>query len=101
MWAYEGVHDATRISVVELSANELHALVKSVTSYKAEDTINYAFTTAPFSLENPLPQVSFLPLLASFLSTGFCYRLHILLLLLLLALPYVGAFDEVFTSSPS
>ena len=64
MWAYEGAHDATRISVVELSANELDTLVKSVTSYTAEATVNYAFATDPFSLENPLHAVSsFLPIL--------------------------------------
>ena len=58
MWAYEGTHDATRISAVELSANELDTLVKSVTSYTAEATFNYACATDPFSWENPLPEVS-------------------------------------------
>ena len=58
MWAYGGVLDATRISAVELSANE--QLVKSVTSYKAKDTINYDFKIAPFSSEKPLREVSYL-----------------------------------------
>ena len=58
MWAYEGAHDATRLSDVELSANELDTLVKSVTSYTAEATVDYAFAIDPFSLENPLSEVS-------------------------------------------
>ena len=58
MWRYEGPLDATRMSNVELSPNELDAHVKYITSIKADEVIDFNSSIAPFGLENALPEVS-------------------------------------------
>ena len=58
MWRYEGPLDATRMSNVELSPNELDAHVKYITSIKADEVIDFNSSVAPFGLENALPAVN-------------------------------------------
>ena len=57
MWEYEGPSDSTRISPVELSANELASHVRLITCTKSLDEININSTVKPYSLENPIPEV--------------------------------------------
>ena len=59
MWEYEGPNDSTRISPVELSANELASHVRMITCTKSSDEININSTVKPYSLENPLSEVKF------------------------------------------
>ena len=57
MWEYEGPNDSTRISPVELSANELASHVRMITCTKSSDEVNIISTVKPYSLENPIPEV--------------------------------------------
>ena len=59
MWEYEGPSDSTRISPVELSANELASHVRMITCTKSSDEINIISTVKPYSLENPISEVNF------------------------------------------
>ena len=59
MWEYEGPSDSTRISPVELAANELASHVRMITCTKSSDEINITSTIKPYSLENPIREVIF------------------------------------------
>ena len=58
MWEYEGPNDSTRISPVELSANELASHVRLITCTKSSDPININCTVTPYGLENPFPEIN-------------------------------------------
>ena len=68
MWEYEGPSDCTRISPVELSANELASHVRMITCTKSSDEVNIISTVKPYSLENPISEVIFLLLFYSAVS---------------------------------
>ena len=68
MWEYEGPSDSTRISPVELSANELASHVRMITCTKSSDEVNVVSTVKPYSLENPISEVIVLLLFYSAVS---------------------------------
>ena len=57
MWEYEGPNDSTRISLVELSANELASHVRLITCMKSSDPINIDCTVTPYGPDKPFPEV--------------------------------------------
>ena len=57
MWEYEGPNDSTRISPVELSANELASHVWIITCTKSLDPINIDCTITPYGPDRPFPEV--------------------------------------------
>ena len=59
MWAYEGPNDPTRMSPVELSANELATHVRMITCTKSSDPCNIDCTITPYGPERPFEEVSF------------------------------------------
>ena len=60
MWAYEGPNDSTRISPVELSANELASHMPMITCTKSSDLCNIDCNITPYGPERPFEEVSFL-----------------------------------------
>ena len=59
MWAYEGPNDPTRMSLVELSANELATHVRMITCTKSSDPCNIDCAITPYGPERPFEEVSF------------------------------------------
>ena len=57
MWEYSGPEDPTRVSPVEYSPSELEAKVKVVTKLKADEDLPGDPAVAPFSRDNPVPEV--------------------------------------------
>ena len=60
MWAYEGPNDTTRMSPVELSANELAAHVRMITCTKSSDPCKVDCALKPYGPKRPLEEVSIL-----------------------------------------
>ena len=58
MFEYIGAADTTRISAEELSAVEVEARVCALTMLKVGEAHSFDPPVAPFSAENPVPEVS-------------------------------------------
>ena len=58
MFEYAGVMDPSRAYAEELNAGELEACVCAVTTLKVGEPHDFEPPVAPFSLENPVPEVS-------------------------------------------
>ena len=58
MWSYEGPNDVTRMSLVELSANELAAHVRLITCTKSSDPCAVECAVKHYGPERPLEEVS-------------------------------------------
>ena len=58
LYEYAGAADATRVSAEELSAGEVEARVCALTMLKVGETHIFDPRVAPFSSENPVPEVT-------------------------------------------
>ena len=75
MWADEGPSDPSRMSLTELSDEEVVQKVKSITSLRAADPCNINCPITPYGMENQLPEVnnSFKCLYTHSTSVEFCF----------------------------
>ena len=58
MWAYEGPRDVTRMSPVELSANELAAHIRLIMCTKSSDPCVVECIVKTYGPERPFEEVS-------------------------------------------